>query len=104
MCFGRFILNYHKHTFPLSHRVIDVEGSILVASSDVVSEQRVASAVGILRSDSGHRSVYGCTFAHTGVVRQVQEDWVIVIDVSDMDPHHHLKKTCLKKMSAFSPI
>lgn len=76
---------------PLSNRVIDVEGSVLVASSDVVGQQRVASAVCILPSYSGHRGVNGCALAHAGVVRQVQEDWVIVIDVSDIDPHHHLK-------------
>lgn len=92
-------VNYSlKCTIPLSHCVIDVEGSILVASSDVISEQRVPSAVCIPRSDSGHRGVYGGAFTHTGVVRQVQEDWVIVIDVSDMDPHHHLKKMCENKI------
>ena len=77
----------------LSHRVVDVESSIMVAGSDVVSEQRVASAVCVCSLDSGHRSVYGGTFTHAGVVRQVQEDWVVVIDVPNMDPHHHLKKT-----------
>lgn len=81
------------HTIPLSHRVIDVKGSIPIASSDVISKQRVPSAVCISRSDSGHRGVYGGAFTHTGVVGQVQEDWVVVVDVSDTDPHHHLRTT-----------
>lgn len=64
----------------------------MVASSDVVSEQCIASTVCVSSLDSGHRSVYGGTFTHAGVVRQVQEDWVVVIDVPNVDPHHHLKK------------
>ena len=70
-----------NHIIPFSHSVNDVEGSILVASSDVISEQCVASAVCISRLDSGHRGVYRGTLAHTGVVRQVQEDGVVVVDV-----------------------
>lgn len=89
------------HIIHFSHRVIDIEGSILVASSDVVSEQCIASTVCILRFDSGHRSVYRRAFAHTGVVRKVQENWIIVIDVSDMDSHHHLKETRYHKNKSF---
>lgn len=70
-----------KIYLPFSHSVNDVEGSILVASGDVISEQCVAPAVCISRSDSGHRGVYGRALAHAGVVRQIQEDGVVVVDV-----------------------
>lgn len=80
--------------FPVSYCVVDVESAILVASGDVVSEQRVAAAVCILCSNPGHRSVYGCAFAHAGVVWQVQEHRVVVVDVPDMDSDHHLRKIC----------
>lgn len=77
---------------PVSYCVIDVESAILVAGGDVVSEQRVAAAVCILCTNSGHWSVYGRAFAHAGVVWQVQEHRVVVVDVPDMDPDHHLRK------------
>lgn len=81
MRFAGRVKSLFKPHHPLSHRVIDVEGSTLVASGDVVSEQRVPSAVCVSRLDSGHRGVYGGAFTHTSVVRKVQEDWVVVIDV-----------------------
>lgn len=37
--------------------------------------------------------MYRGALAHTGVVRQVQEDGVVVVDVSDVDPHDNLRKT-----------
>lgn len=69
------------HHIPFSHSVNDVEGSILVASSDVISEQCVVSAVCVSCLDSGYRGVYGGALAHAGVVRQVQENGVVVVDV-----------------------
>lgn len=77
---------------PVSYCVVDVEGAVLVASGDVVREQRVAPAVCIPRLNPGHRGVDGCAFAHTGVAWQIQEHRVVVVDVPDINSHHNLKK------------
>lgn len=76
----------------VSYCVVDVESAVLVASGDVVSKQCVAPAVYILCFNSGHRSVYGCAFAHAGVAWQVQEHRVVVVDVPDVDSDHNLRK------------
>lgn len=79
---------------PASYCVVDVESAVLVASGDVVREQCVAPAVCIPCLNSGHRSVYGCAFAHAGVAWQVQEHRVVVVNVPDTDSDHNLRKIC----------
>lgn len=76
-----------------SHRVVDVEGSVLVSCSDVKRKQGIPSTVCVACIDSGHRGVYGGTLTHIGFVRQVKKDWVIVINVPNVDPDHHLKQS-----------
>lgn len=78
--------------FWASHRVVDVEGSSGVSSSDVVGEQCVAPAVCIPGLHSAHRGVDGGSLTDAGVVRQVKNDRVVIIDVQDQDADHHLRK------------
>lgn len=72
------------------YRGVDGEGPLSVACRDVEGEERVATAVGVTGQDAGDEAGDRAVLTDGDVHGQVQQHWVIVIDVQHPDPHQHL--------------